>query len=112
MAQTTRVNVLQIPVPARPTVFTMPLGGVIYTWRTYWLAPSQCWVVNIADQFGNPLIQGVPLVPGTNLLGQYAYVGPGGVLFVRVDHDPEAVPDFTHLGITARVFWRSEYLNA
>jgi len=99
-----QVRVFRVPVPARPVTFTIPLGGIQYNWQTYWLVPMECWVVNIADSRGNPLINGIPLVPGLNLLGQFGYV-IDGTLFVRSDHDPDAIPDFTHLGITGHVFF-------
>ena len=101
------LNIFEIPLPARPTTFIISLGGTSYTWRLYWLVPMQCWVVDIADGDGNALINGIPLVPDANLLGQWGYVGLDGVLFVRVDHDPDAVPDFTHLGITGHLYWIS-----
>lgn len=104
------MNVVEIPVTARPQTFTVVLQGVMYMIRLYWLIPSQCWVFDIMNRDGSSLIMGVPLVTGSNLIGQFQYIIKE-LLFVVSDHTgptdlPDAVPDFTHLGITGHVYYR------
>jgi hypothetical protein len=101
-------TVFEIPLTPRPQTFQVVLRGVTYSWRLYWLVPAECWVVNIADVTGAPIINGVPLLPGSNLLGQFGYVGIGGALFVFTDHTgihQDDIPDYTHLGITGHLAW-------
>lgn len=95
----------EIPLTPRPQTFTATLRGVTYGWQLYWLVPAQCWVVNIADITGRPILSGIPLLPGSDLLGQFGHVGIGGGLVVYTDHAPEVVPDFTNLGVTGHLFW-------
>jgi hypothetical protein len=101
------MNVYEIPVVgSRPTSFPISLAGSLYIWRLYWNVPAQCWIVNIADQSANPLISGIPLVTGANLLEQYGYTALGrATLFVLSDHQPQAVPDFTNLGTTGHLYY-------
>jgi len=102
------MDVFRIPLTPRQQTFQITLRAVTYTWQLYWLVPARCWVVNIADVTGKPIINGVPLLPGSDLLGQFGYLGPGGMLFVHTDHtsvhEAEA-PSVTHLGITGHLFW-------
>lgn len=99
-------RVLRIPINARPQIFTIMLSGVLYTIRLYWLVPAECWVIDIMDSIRNPLVCGIPLITGTDLIGQFEYVGiPGQLLVVSDQLPPETVPDFTHLGITGKVYY-------
>jgi hypothetical protein len=61
---------------------------------------NACWLMDIADDEGNPLLQGVPLVCGADLLGQYAYLGFGAVMYCTVDGDSAgvSVPSWGNLG--------------
>lgn len=100
------MNVFEIPLSPHPQTFSIALGGVQYNWRLYWLMPAGCWVVNIADQTGSPIINGIPLVTGVNLLGQYGYTAMGkATLFVRSDQQPDAVPDWNSLGTTGHLYY-------
>jgi hypothetical protein len=99
--------VLEIPTRAAPLIFTVMLEGVTYSIQQYWLVPAQCWVWNISDNSGNLLIGGVPLITGTDLLGQFSdYVGPPGQLLVISDPGPPGtVPGYTSLGQTGHVYY-------
>ena len=63
------MDVFEIPLTARPQTFQITLRGATYSWRLYWLVPADCWVVNIGDAAGNPIINGIPLLPGADLFG-------------------------------------------
>lgn len=95
----------EVPLVAAPQTLSVSLAGTVYSLRMSWCKFSQCWVGEIADSSGNPLLQGFPLVTGTNLLGQYAYKGIGGALVVASDGDPDAVPTFTNLGRQGHLYF-------
>lgn len=59
---------------------------------------ATCWVVDILDQDGNPILMGVPLVTGCDLLEQFAYLGFGLQMIAQTDFDTDAVPTFENLG--------------
>ncbi len=42
-----------------------------------------CWGLDIGDASNNPIVCGIPLIPGVNLLAQYAYLGISGELIVN-----------------------------
>jgi hypothetical protein len=94
-----------------PQTFTIALSGVTYTFTLQYRndpGGTGGWVLDIADASGNPLVQGIPLVTGTNLLEQYAYLGFGGGLYVQNASNPDAVPTFEDLGSDSLLYWVTE----
>jgi hypothetical protein len=95
-----------IPLQAQPQSFTITLSGVTYTLTIqYRNVAMGGWILDIADSNNNPIIQGIPLVTGANLLAQYAYLGFVGTLWVQTQSDPDAVPTFTNLGTDGQVYY-------
>lgn len=97
-------NVYEIPLVAKPQRVQVLLSNIQYILTVMWRAGSG-WVMDIADQLGNPILQGVPLVTGTDLLGQYAHLGIGGSLVVSTDGDPDAVPTYDNLGTESHLYF-------
>lgn len=95
----------EIPLTPEPQAFSIALAGVTYNLRVTWNDPQASWILDIADSSGNPLIQGLSLVTGTDLLGQYGYLNIGGQLVVQTDHDPLAAPTADNLGINSHLFF-------
>lgn len=106
----THTQVIEIPVTSRQQIFTIPLSGTIYMVRQYWLIPGNCWVFDLMTREGDKLASGIPLVTGEDLFRQIRYIINGVLLVVSdwtgPDTQPDEVPDFTHLGITGKVFYR------
>ena len=90
-----------------PQTFTISLAGIVYTISLFWRdAPEGGgWCMDIGDSANNPILQGVPLVTGADLLAQYGYLGIGVQIFVQSDGAPDAVPTFTNLGITSHIYF-------
>ena len=63
------------------------------------------WVLDVYDSGGNPIVTGIPLVTGENLLAQYAYLGFIGGLWVQTTSDPDAVPTFQNLGGDGQLYY-------
>lgn len=99
------------PIPLQvgtPQTFSISLGGVNYQFSLrYRDDPTGLggWVLDIDDQFGNPLLYGVALVTGSNLLAQHKHLGFGGGLYVQTANAPDAVPTFDNLGSDAVLYW-------
>jgi len=108
------VELFQIPLSGMPQRFLIQLGDVNYylTFEFRWAANAG-WTLDIADVDSNPLICGIPLVTGANLLAQYEYLGFSRdvALAVRSDGDPEAVPTFNNLGLYSHVYWVTGLLS-
>lgn len=98
--------VFEIPTGPSQRIETVVLNGVSYGFGfTYADAPDGGWIMDIADAAGNPLVCGIPLVTGCDLLAPFAYLGIGGKLFVATDGDSGAVPTYDSLGVTTHLFW-------
>lgn len=94
---------LQIGVPQ---TFSAVLGGVTYQLTLqYRNDPNGGWVLDIDDVSGNPLVHGLPLVTGINLLAQHKHLGFGGGLYVQTSDNPDAVPTFSNLGSDGLLYW-------
>lgn len=101
-------QVLEIQLIAGPQVFTITLDQVAYQLTVLWRdapAVGGGWVLDIADSLGAPIVTGIALVTGADLLAQYEYLGIGGQLFVQTDYDLDAVPTFQNLGQTAHLYY-------
>lgn len=98
--------VYEIPLTPAPQRFSISLAGTFYRLAILWRDNAQGgWVLDIATQDGTPIIGGIPLVTGCDLLAQYKYLGLGGALVVQTDHDPDAVPTFANLGVQGRLYF-------
>lgn len=89
-----------------PQIISISILGVTYTLTFSWRdAPDGGWVLDIGDAQNNPILNGIPLVTGADLLAQYAYKGLGIQLFVQTTDDPDAVPTFENFGTTANIYF-------
>lgn len=95
-------------VPAQPQRLSLSMAGIFYQLTIKWCAPAVCWILDIADSLGNPLVSGIPIITGADLLEQYAYLGIGGKLIAQTDHDTFAVPTFANLGDTGNLYFVTE----
>lgn len=99
-------NIFKIPLSPNPQTFRITLGGIEYRLTFIYRNVDQGgWVLDIADAQSNPIVSGIPLVTGANLLEQYTHLGFKGRLFVQTASDPDAVPTFSNLGTDGLVFW-------
>ena len=70
-----------------------------------WNKWAACWMVDIADVNGAPIISGVAVVTGADLLEQFKYLNLGGQLIAQTDHNTDAVPTFKNLGKDGHVYY-------
>ncbi|WP_443193608.1 phage baseplate plug family protein [Mycetohabitans sp. B46] len=63
------------------------------------------WILDIADASDSPLVNGIPLVMGVDLLEQHRHLGFTGSLWVQGAEHPDDVPTFEDLGLGTHVFW-------
>lgn len=99
-------NFFEIPLSATPQLFTVQLSGIDYNiLLSYRDVDEGGWFIDIADINGSPIVNGIPLVTGTNLLEQYAHLGFAGRMWVQTINDPDAPPTFLNLGTEAFLYW-------
>ena len=99
------MNVYEIPLQPTNQNLKVSILGITYIIRTYYCDIQYGgWVLDISDNLGNPILQGVPLITGNNLLDQYGYLGLGFGLAVVSDGDAMAVPVFNDLGVNGHLY--------
>lgn len=96
----------KLPLQPQPQTVSVTLSGVVYTLTfLYRNIAMGGWTLDIADDNNVPIITGIPLVTGANLLAKYAYLGFVGSLWVQTQSDPDAVPTFENLGADGLVWY-------
>lgn len=98
--------IYEIPLDKGPQVFTATLAGVAYQITVVWREVTEGgWFIDFADVDGNPIVSGIPLVAGADLLAQHAYLGIGGSLYIQSSDDVDASPTYDSLGDTSHLFF-------
>ena len=93
-------------VPALPTPqsFGISLGGLDLNMNLAFKGAAG-WVMDVANNVGDTLLSGVPLVTGGNLLEQFEHLGIPGGLWVQTKNAPDAVPTFDNMGVESFLFY-------
>lgn len=100
-------DVYEIPLtPATPQniVMDFPNGRTYRLRLIYQWTPEHCWLLDVADSAGAPILCGVPIVSGADLFAQFAYLDFGCSLYCTVDGDLFAIPRFDTLGRSAKLW--------
>lgn len=99
---------MEIPLSAaQPQSLTIALAGVVYNITLKWCnAPlGGGWVIDIADANDNPIINGIMMVTGLDLLAPYPQYNFGGQLIAK-EHNPLLPgPAYADLGSDGRLFF-------
>lgn len=95
----------QIPLSPQPQKQRISLSGVYYNLTVKWNIQTNCWILDIADVNNNPMISGMPLITGADLLAQYKYLNFNGILIAACDNNMFQVPDITNLGTTGHLYF-------
>lgn len=98
--------IYEIPLSPTPQSFSITLGGVEYRLTVkYQNTLLGGWYIDIADASGSPLVNGIPLVTGCDLLGQYKYLGFNGEIRVQTSNAPDEPPTWDNLGVQSHLYW-------
>lgn len=94
------MDILEITVQFRAdethTSQTLTLDGVRFRLDTYTNRQDGGWYFDLFDGDGVPLVQGVAIVTGLDLLFPYRYLDvPAGLLFVNDHRPPQTDPTLT-----------------
>jgi hypothetical protein len=96
----------KIPFTPQPERIEISLGGLFYILKTYWNTPMGCWILDIYDDVEKPMVRGIPIVTGADLLQQFEYLGFGGMLLVWSTEGPwHAIPGFDTLGTNSNMYY-------
>jgi len=95
----------EIPLQPNAQKLRISLAGVYYNLTVLWNDFSSNWNADIADDSGQNIITGIPLVVGVDLLGQYGCLNFGGQLIASMDTDESINPNYTNLGSTGHLYF-------
>jgi len=95
----------EVPLINRAQRLSVTLNQVTYIVTVVWNTAANCWVADFADEDGNPLLQGVPLVANVDLFQQFDYLDFGGQLVSQTDHSPDTPPTYSNLGTTGHLYY-------
>lgn len=104
-------TVSEIPTKqGRPFSESCSWNFMTYYLQFKWNIPAQCWVLDISDNTtGAPILMGVALVTGCDVLEQFGYleVAANAAMEVLTSGpfvSPDTVPNFTNLGVDGHVY--------
>jgi hypothetical protein len=99
--------ILELPLSNDPAqTFTTQLGPKKYVIEVKYNDRSGVWTMDLADEVTTlPLLESIPLVLGTDLLGAYNF-GIGSIIVVDTSNRSQDV-GATDLGTRVRVYWIS-----
>lgn len=100
-------SVYEIPLTPAAQTFAITLAANSYVLTFKWNTVNVSWVMDIADVNNNPIISGIPLITGANLLEQYDYLEIGGALYCQTDNSPLAVPTYENLGVNGHLYFEA-----
>jgi len=104
--------VYEVPLTAQPQNFAIRLAGVNYQMTLWWNnAAMGGWTLDVYDNESNPIVTGIPLITGADLLAQYSYLGFNGSLYCYTDNDATAPPTYTNLGAGSHLYFTTELPN-
>jgi Dit-like tail protein/uncharacterized protein DUF6983 len=103
-ASVTSVMALAADALARSAI-SPAVAGSGNTMSLGWNPSSSVWVANIADAAQNPLVSGIPLVTGANLLEQFGHLGLSGQMLTSTDNNTDVPPTFDDLGTTSHLYF-------
>lgn len=95
----------EIPLTPQPQTFRIVLAGVTYQVRLVWNLVSLSWVLDLSDSSGAPLVLGIPLVTGADLLAPYTYLNLGGQMTCETDGDLLQPPSRDNLGTSGKLYF-------
>lgn len=100
MAQT-----FEIPLDPEAQKFAVPLGSNTYTMEIQFNDSNSTWFMDLYSEDGlTPLVRGIPMVTGVNLLEPFGYLGIGVELYVQTDTDPNKMPTYENLGLDSHLY--------
>lgn len=99
------MSTVEIPLINQQQTLSVNLKGIQYQLRVTWNSPSSCWILDISDDAGVGIAQGIALTSGADLLEQLEYLGLGGALVAQTDGNVYLPPSFSSLGITGHLYF-------
>lgn len=88
----------EIPLIPQNHRTTTTISGVDYILSLHWNHENETWIMDISSAANLPLVCGLALVEGVDLLEQHEYLGIGAGMIM------DALPTYDSLGVTANLY--------
>jgi hypothetical protein len=98
-------NAFLIPLQPTNQVVQVTLGGTLYALTLRWNEMNEAWTLDIADSNNNPIVTGIAVITGVDLLAPYGYLNFGGQLIAQTANDTNAVPTMATLGSSGNLYF-------
>jgi hypothetical protein len=100
----------KIPLTNIPMRMITVLAGGEYIFQTQYRDTEEGgWILDIdASSNEAPIIHGIPLVTGVDLLEQYEYLNFGGRLVLYADDRDDSSPGFYDLGVHHHLYFERD----
>ena len=87
--------------------FKAELSGKVYLFHFRWNTRAACWIMSISTENEGPIISGMSIALGTDLLAQYKDSRlPGGSLFAINYANEYQEPDRDNLGTDVAIVYK------
>ena len=99
-------TIYEFPLRPEAQQIQIALADIEYTVRFGWCdAPGGGWFIDMTDIDGTPLLRGLALTAGENVLQQFAYLGIPGEIRVETDGSDLVEPSYDNLGANGKVLF-------
>ncbi len=98
--------IYEIPLkPSTPQRLRVGLPAITVIIALSWcIADEGGWIMDIADENGDPLVEGIALVTGVDLAAQYPDIGLPP-MWITTDGDQDAPPTYDSLGVSSHLYF-------
>ncbi|MDV7705001.1 phage baseplate plug protein [Acinetobacter pittii] len=93
--------IYEVPLNNGNQKFNIRLGGAQF--KLQLIYRLECWYLDIFDSSENPLIAGLPLLMGDNLLVQHQHLIKGSLYVLNNNEDESQA--FSELGTMIKLYW-------
>jgi hypothetical protein len=109
--------VFKIPtIPGRLQRFDIVINGTRYGMRLLYNTAAGSWMMDLIDEADVPVLAGIPLVTGVDLIAQHRHLNIGVnardgtrvqmlVMTFAMDKPPDTIPTFENLGVDGFLYY-------
>ncbi len=108
------MNAFEIPIsPLINQSFSIMFRVNAYYWlRLYWVEANEAgWTLDIGLSATEPLVCGIPVLPGRNLLDDYPELHLPLIIFIDTPGNQKKAPAFEDLGIMTKLYYALAPIN-
>lgn len=99
------MNLYEVPLYPENQVIRTSIVNKMYTFRTFYCdVPMGGWVLDLADDHDNEIINGLALVSGTDILGQFAHLNLGFSLIMSTGSGWGDEVGYSELGTYSKLY--------